>query len=32
VSAECQKVLDAGERARLEWELEAEFAEFEKKY
>jgi adenosine deaminase len=32
VSAECQKVLDDSERARLEWELEAEFAEFEKKY
>lgn len=32
VSGECQKVLDASERARLEWKLEAEFVDFEKKY
>jgi hypothetical protein len=32
MSAECQKVLDASGRAQLEWKLEGEFAEFEKKY
>lgn len=31
LSAGCQKFLDSSERARLEWRLEAEFGEFEKK-
>jgi adenosine deaminase len=32
VSAACQKFLDANERAQMQWKLEEEFAEFEKKF
>ncbi len=32
VSSGCQKFLDASELARLQWSLEAEFTEFEKRY
>jgi adenosine deaminase len=32
ISTACQKVLDASERAQLQWKLEAEFAGFEKKF
>jgi adenosine deaminase len=32
VSPTCQKVLDASERAQMQWKLEAEFAGFEKKF
>jgi adenosine deaminase len=32
VSAGCQKLLDANERAQIQWKLEAEFAAFEKKF
>jgi hypothetical protein len=32
VSVACQKFLDGSERAQLQWKLESEFAEFEKKY
>jgi adenosine deaminase len=32
VSAGCQKFLDANDRARVQWKLEREFAEFEKKF
>lgn len=32
VSPACQKFLDSSERARIEWKLEEEFAEFEKRY
>jgi adenosine deaminase len=32
VSASCQKFLDANERAQMQWELEEEFAGFEKKF
>jgi len=31
-SVACQKFLDGSERARVQWELEKAFAEFEKKY
>ena len=30
-SATCQKFLDGSERAKLQWQLESEFAKFEKK-
>ncbi|MGA9797401.1 MAG: adenosine deaminase [Terriglobales bacterium] len=32
VSAGCQKFLDASDRARVQWNLEREFAEFESKF
>lgn len=32
VSSGCQKFLDGNERARVQWKLEKEFGEFEKKY
>jgi len=32
VSPACQKFLDANERAQMQWKLEEEFAEFEKKF
>jgi adenosine deaminase len=32
VSSACQTFLDSNEKARLQWSLEREFAEFEKKY
>jgi hypothetical protein len=32
LSASCQKFLDANERAKTQWELEEEFAGFEKKF
>jgi hypothetical protein len=32
VSAGCQKFLDANDRAQVQWKLEREFAEFEKKF
>jgi adenosine deaminase len=32
VSAGCQKFLDDNEKARVQWKLEQEFVEFEKKY
>jgi adenosine deaminase len=32
ISSGCQKVLDGSERARVQWKLEQEFGEFEKKY
>jgi adenosine deaminase len=32
VSTGCRKVLDAHERARVQWKLEEEFAQFEKKF
>ena len=31
-SAACQKFLDANERARVQWKLEEQFAEFERKF
>jgi hypothetical protein len=31
-SADCEKFLSANERARMQWKLEREFANFEKKY
>jgi hypothetical protein len=31
-SASCQKFLDANDKARVQWQLETAFAEFEKKY
>jgi len=31
-SPSCRKFLDANEKARVQWKLEKEFAEFEKKY
>jgi hypothetical protein len=31
-SATCRDFLSANERARLQWELEGEFANFERKY
>jgi hypothetical protein len=32
ISDVCQKFLDTNERARVQWTLEKEFTEFEKKY
>lgn len=32
VSKTCKNFLDANEKARLQWELEERFMEFEKKY
>ncbi len=32
VSGKCQKLMDANERARVQWQLERAFAEFEKNY
>ncbi len=32
VSARCEKFLDANDRARVQWELESELAEFEEKF
>jgi hypothetical protein len=32
VSPGCQRFLDANDRARVQWELEQQFAEFEKKF
>ena len=32
LSSSCQKFLDANERAHMQWKLEEEFAEFEKKF
>jgi adenosine deaminase len=32
VSTGCEKFLDANDRARVQWKLEKEFAEFEKKF
>jgi adenosine deaminase len=31
-SVACNKFLDANDRARVQWKLEREFAEFEKKF
>src|ERR1019366_710102 len=32
VSGKCQKLIGASERARVQWQLEKTFAEFEKKF
>jgi len=32
VSGKCQKLIGASERARVEWQLERAFAEFEKHF
>jgi hypothetical protein len=32
VSEKCEKLMDANERARVQWQLEKAFVEFEKKF